>query len=95
MQPLEIHPWRSSPFVVGCCYRVQRDFTALRDHFLAGEILTFHSAAYSRYDSYTGYFFTQSGAPQLRVWDIHDDDDIAIWQTLFAEVPCAETHPSR
>lgn len=86
MQPHESRPWRTSPFVVGHCYRVLRDFTALRDQFQAGEILTFHSVAYSRYDSYTGYFFTQSGAPHLRAWDIHDDEDIAIWQTLLMEV---------
>jgi len=86
MQPHESQPWRPSPFVIGHCYRVLRDFTALRDHFHAVEILTFHSAAYSRYDSYTGYFFTQPGAPHLRAGDIHDDEDIAIWQTLFTEV---------
>ncbi len=45
MKPVEIRPWRESPFVVGRRYRVRRDFTALRDSFRAGEILTYDSDA--------------------------------------------------
>ena len=89
--PGELHAWRQSPFVVGRRYQVRRDFTALRDSFGAGEILTFLRDAYSRYDSYTGYFFSQSDTQPLRVWDIHDDEDLAIWQELFAEMQRDET----
>jgi len=67
-------------------YRVRRDFKALRDSFVAGEEMTFDSDAYSRYDSYTGYFFSQPGAAQLRSWDIHDGDDLEVWRDLFEEI---------
>jgi len=83
---VEIRPWRQSPFVAGHRYRVRRDFKALRDSFLAGEELTYDRDAYSRYDGYTGYFFTQLGAGQLRSWDISDDDDLEVWRDLFEEI---------
>ena len=83
---VEIRPWRPSPFVVGHRYRVRRGFKALRDSFAAGEEMTFDSDAYSRYDSYTGYFFSQPGAAQLRSWDIHDGDDLEVWRDLFEEI---------
>lgn len=90
--PGELRSWRQSPFIVGRRYQVRRDFTALRDRFHAGEILTFHSDAYSRYDNYTGYFFSQPGAQPLRVWDIHDDEQLDSWHELFAEMPRDETY---
>jgi len=60
----EIRPWRASPFIVGRGYRVRRDFKALRDSFTAGEALTYEGDAYSRYDSQTGYVFSQAGTEQ-------------------------------
>lgn len=82
----EIRPWRASPFVVGRGYRVRRDFKALRDSFTAGEVLTYESGAYSRYDCQTGYVFSQSGTEQKRVWDLHDDDDLEHWREFFEEI---------
>lgn len=85
MSPLEIRPWRPSPFVIGRRYRVRRDFKALRDSFQAGEVLRYEHDAYSRYDSMTGYFFSQPNAEQLRAWDLHDDEEIECWRELFEE----------
>jgi hypothetical protein len=49
-------------------------------------VLAYERDAYSRYDSYTGYFFSQDGAERLRSWDIHDDEDLESWRELFEEV---------
>jgi hypothetical protein len=92
MEPAEIRPWRPSPFVVGRRYRVRRDFQSLRDAFRAGEVLTYVRDAYSRYDSYTGYFFSQPGASASRSWDIHDEEDLAVWRELFEAMPDEGTH---
>ncbi|MCX6047582.1 MAG: hypothetical protein NT075_20985 [Chloroflexi bacterium] len=86
MKPSETQAWRLSPFVVGRQYRVRHDFAALRDSFRAGEILTFHHDAYSRYDNYTGYFFSQPDTQPVRVWDIHDDENLDSWQALFEAI---------
>ena len=72
--------------MAGRRYRVWQDFKALRDSFVAGEELTYDRDAYSRYDGYTGYFFTQAGTAQLRSWDIPDDDDLEVWRDLFEEI---------
>ena len=92
MNPVRMHPWRQSPFVVGHRYRIRRDFQAQRDSFRAGEVLIYDRDAYSRYDGCTGYFFSQLGAPRLRSWDIHDEADLTIWQELFEAMPGDETH---
>lgn len=68
-------------------YRVRKDFKALRDQFQQGEELVFESQAWSRYDGITGYFFQQAGRAGLRIWDIDDDADLAVWQELFEELP--------
>jgi len=81
-----IAAWRTSPFTLGRHYRVRKDFAALRDSFTAGDILTFDSEAWSRYDGITGYFFRQPARETLRVWDIEDDADIQIWTELFEEI---------
>ncbi|WP_367872560.1 hypothetical protein [Luteolibacter sp. Populi] len=85
--PNEIPPWRECPFTPGRSYRVLKDFTALRDSFKAGQVLTYSSDAWSRYDGITGYFFVERGAGLSRVWDIDDGDDIGIWKELFEELP--------
>jgi hypothetical protein len=87
MKAVEIRPWRKSPFEVGHQYRVRSDFKALRDNFRAGEMLTFERDAYSHYHGYTGYFFSQTGTEQIRVWDIHDGENLSCWRELFEEVP--------
>jgi hypothetical protein len=74
-------------FGPGKRYRVLSEFKALRDTFRAGEILVFHSEAYSRYDGITGYFFTQDGIAGLRRWDVSDEDDTAVVSALFEELP--------
>jgi hypothetical protein len=84
--PVEIRPWRECPFIRGRRYRVRQSFAALRDFFTAGEILTFDSDAWSRYDGITGYFFRQSDLETRRVWDIYDDADILVWRELFEEI---------
>ena len=84
--PVEIRPWRECPFKRGRGYRVRRTFAALRDSFTSGEVLTFDSDAWSRYDGITGYFFRQAGREMLRVWDIGDDADIKVWKELFEEL---------
>src|SRR5688572_2993903 len=84
--PVEMRPWRESPFIRGKCYRVRRSFSSLRDSFTAGEVLTFESHAWSRYDGITGYCFRQPGRDTLRVWDIDDETDILVWRELFEEV---------
>jgi hypothetical protein len=66
---------------------VRRDFKSLRDSFRAGEVLTYERDTWSRYDGCTGYVFTQPNTPQLRYWDIDDDDDLAIWLELFEAMP--------
>ncbi len=58
----------------------------MRDSFEAGDVFTFESDAWSRYDEVTGYFFRQVGRETLRVWDIHDDADIQMWTELFEEL---------
>ena len=68
--PVEIRPWRECPFTRGKHYRVRKTFKALRDTFSAGEVMTFDSDAWSRYDEITGYFFRQPGRDHLRAWDI-------------------------
>ncbi len=75
------------PFTVGKPYRVRHAFTALRDSFVADEVLLFDSSAWSRYDGITGYFFQQPERETLRVWDIADDEDILVWRELFEELP--------
>lgn len=77
------------PFIVGKRYRVRHTFAALRDSFVADEVLLFDSFAWSRYDGITGYFFRQSERESLRVWDIADDEDILVWKDLFEELPDA------
>lgn len=78
--------WRQPPFAVGHSYRVRRDFKAPHDSFQSGEVLTFVRGAYSAYHGYTGYFFSQPGSVNLRSWDIHDDDDLEVWKSLFEEI---------
>jgi len=85
-QCVENGPWGKSPFVIGRRYRVRMDYQALRDTFVAGEELTYDSEAYSRYDGYIGYFFTQAGTTKLRSWDITEDENLADWKDLFEEV---------
>lgn len=77
----------STPFTPGRHYSVRADFKALRDSFVAGEVLVFDSQAWSRYDGIIGYFFRQDGCEGLRVWDIADEDNVSVWKTLFEEVP--------
>ncbi len=85
--PIEIRPWRECPFTRGRTYRVRQSFVALRDSFTAGDLLTFDSDAWSRYDGITGYFFRQADRDSFRVWDIEDDAEIQIWRELFEELP--------
>lgn len=87
MKPVELRPWRPSPFVIGRRYRVRRDFQSPRDSFRAGEIFTYDRDTWSRYDGCTGYVFTQAGTPALRCWDIYDDDDLTVWLDLFEPLP--------
>lgn len=70
-------------FVVGQRYRVRRDFKSLRDRFVEGECMTYHSTAWSRYDGITGYFFEQPDKDYLRVWDVPDDGPAPDWEELF------------
>ncbi len=77
------------PFIIGNRYRVRHAFTALRDSFVADEVLLFDSHAWSRYDGITGYFFRQPERETLRVWDIADDQSISVWKELFEELPDA------
>jgi len=84
--PVAIRPWRTCPFTRGRRYRVRRSFAALRDTFAVGDVLTFDSDAWSRYDEVTGYAFRQTGRETLRVWDIRDDADIQVWRELFEEL---------
>ncbi len=81
-----IRPWRECPFKPGMRYRIRQNFVALRDAFVAGEVLTFESDAWSRYDGITFYFFRQLERETLRVWDIDDDADIHAWLGLFEEL---------
>ena len=84
--PAKIRPWRESPFTRGKHYRVRQSFAALRDSFIAGDVLIFDSDAWSRSEGITGYFFRQGGREALRVWDIDDDADLDIWRELFEEL---------
>jgi hypothetical protein len=91
MKPVEIRPWRPSPFVAGRTYRVRIDFKSLFDTFQSGEVVKYEGDAYSRYDCITGYFFSQPNVPNGRRWDIHDDEDLETWRKLFEEVQSNET----
>ncbi|ATC63564.1 hypothetical protein CMV30_06125 [Nibricoccus aquaticus] len=73
-----------SRFEVGKCYRVKKSFTALRDKFETGELLTYKESAYSRYDGITGHIFRDE-TPSTRVWDIYDGDT-PDFGDLFEEV---------
>jgi hypothetical protein len=54
--------WRKHLFEVGRRYRVLESFKSATSAFVAGEILVFQSAEYSRYDSNTGFIFkTENG----------------------------------
>jgi hypothetical protein len=77
--------WRTCPFIAGKQYRSLTTFSAFRDTFSAGELLTFVRTAYSPYDGMTGYFFSDSQG-RLRAWDIHDDGDLAVHCTFFEKV---------
>ncbi|MDB6003908.1 MAG: hypothetical protein JWR15_895 [Prosthecobacter sp.] len=77
------------PFTIGKLYRVRRAFTALRDSFIADEVLLFDSYAWSRYDGISGYFFRQPEREALRVWDVPDEENILVWKELFEELPDA------
>ena len=79
------HAWRQ-PFSIGQRYRVRHDFGALRDSFRAGEELTFVSDAYSHYHGYCAYFFSEPGSSKLRVWDLHDDEQLSLWSGHFEEI---------
>ncbi|MDI1310766.1 hypothetical protein [Prosthecobacter sp.] len=79
------------PFIIGKSYRVRSAFKALRDSFVADEVLLFDSFAWSRYDGITGYFFRQPGCETVRIWDLGDDEDILVWRELFEELSEAET----
>lgn len=81
--------WIVCPFKQGSAYRVRRDFTALRSSFTGGEILIFHSVAWSRYDGLLGFFFRHPGREGTWAWDIEDDADLEIWKELFEEMPDA------
>ncbi len=74
------------PFKKGNAYRVRRDFDALRDSFVTGEILVFDSCAWSRYDGMSGFFFRQPGREGIRLWDIADDVDLQVWKELFEDL---------
>ena len=74
-------------FRVGTTYRVRKDFTALRDNFVAGELLTFTRYGHSWYDGIGGFFFSQPGTDRILVWDLYDGDDVTIWRELFEELP--------
>ena len=84
---MEIRPWRTCPFTSGRRYRVRRDFDALRDRFRGGEVLVYLRDAWSRYDEYTGYFFSIEETADFRVWDISDGEDLEIWREYFEELP--------
>ena len=86
MKPVEIKPWRKSPFVVGQSYKVLRNFKSLFDSFQIGEILKYEGDAYSHYHGFTGYFFSLQNNANGRRWDIHDNDNLEIWKELFEEV---------
>lgn len=75
--------WPPCPFRAGARYRVKQTFTAMRDRFEAGELLTYRSCAWSRYDSITGYFFVQDGSDATRIWDVGDDESVEQWRELF------------
>ena len=75
-----------SPFQVGHRYVVKCDFTALRDRFVRGTVLTYSSSAWSRYDGITGYFFLDEEA-RSRVWDIEDGADLSGWVDFFDPLP--------
>lgn len=86
-------PSITGPFRVGAIYRAKKDFTALRDRFTAGQLLTFKREGHSWYDGIRGFFFSQPGTDEIRVWDIYDSDDIAIWRELFEEMPAVDQPP--
>lgn len=76
------------PFKVGKRYRVLKNFTALRDSFTEGDVLTFTSSAYSRYDGITGYFFSRERDNGIQWWDVSDEvNDKAAAKEFFEEIP--------
>ncbi len=77
--------WRTDPFQKGRSYRVRKDFCSLRDSFVAGEVLHYRESAYSAYDSQSGFIFADQEG-KSRVWDIHDDDPLEVWNELFEAV---------
>lgn len=95
MNPVEIRPWRRSPFIVGQRYRVRQDFEAMRDRFRKDEVLTYERDAYSRHDGSTAYCFSQPDSKVWRTWDVPDDDDLETWRERFEEVPHGEGGGSR
>lgn len=55
----------------------------MRDHFSEGEILSYRYGAWSRYDGIRGFFFATVGMDDMRMWDLPDDESIAMWTTFF------------
>jgi len=68
---------RKDPFRPGQKYRVIKAFRALRDSFEEGELLTYQKRSYSRYDSQTGFLFSDSEGKR-RVIDLHDDESTEV-----------------
>ena len=73
------------PFKIGRRYLVRKSFESLRDAFTEGEVVTYQEKVYSWYDGYTGFIFSDA-KKDSRVWDVHDDDSVEIWSTLFQEL---------
>ncbi len=78
-------PVRRTLFAVGARYRALQDYsvaTSVRSQFGSGDILTFKSVSYSRYDGMHAYIFQASDGTD-KDWLLHDTQPIDTWKTFF------------
>jgi hypothetical protein len=86
-------PWRKSPFIRDCYYRVRRDFKSEQYSFFAGELLCYegYEGPVKMFNS-TGFFFFAVDEERFRVWTISEDEDLETWRELFEKLetdyPC-------
>lgn len=81
--------WRAGLFKPGVRYEVLKECSFPGDYFTKGEILTYESCGYERYDSETLYRFVREGASQKNaspVWHLRDDQPDTLVNECFREL---------
>ena len=80
--------WRGSPFVPGAEYRVVgpgRNWSGNGSggDLVAGQVLRYVDANYSRYDECSAYVFAD-GDGRVFWWALHDEEPVETWREIVA-----------